>query len=560
MQNRDVSLTHQDDLTFTFIKSPPGFRSSINRQHFFSKVRNVFSLLAHNPVSHYCVGSMMEIGNLEDFSLQEPSRVPQEPHPLQIIRIESTGSMRQSTVTPCIDGSFANDNLGNTQVEYLFPEEAWLPITESRNGNVFSVVVHLLSSGIGFQALLLPVAFATLGRSWGIISLSLAFAWQLYTTWLLVQLAEPVPGARYCRYPWLATYAFGEKLGKRLALSPVMYLSGVSYLVLQITTAGGNMKTLYKYMCDGGAICEANSLSGSTWFLIFTCMAILVAQFPNLNSITKISVIGAVTALVYCTLLWILPITKGRPSAVSYGHAERGKSDMAKFSNIFNAIGIIVLAFRGHNLVLEIQGTLPSDQKQKSSKPMWRGVTISYLIIAMCLFPLAIAGFWAYGNKVPINGGLLTAFLQVHGPETQKYAMGIIYLLALINNLTSFQIYAMPVFDNLEFRYIMWKKKRCTWWVRTGLRLFFGGLAFFIAVAFPFLGSLAPVIRGITLPLTYVYPCFMYISIKKPRSISAMWWLNFCLGCLGSILSVMLVVAALWNLATEGLKANFFRP
>lgn len=43
------------------------------------------------------------------------------------------------------------------------PQEAWLPITESRNGNVFSVTFHILCSGIGMQALLLPVAFATLG-------------------------------------------------------------------------------------------------------------------------------------------------------------------------------------------------------------------------------------------------------------------------------------------------------------------------------------------------------------------------------------------------------------
>ncbi|KAJ0077288.1 hypothetical protein Patl1_35836 [Pistacia atlantica] len=502
----------------------------------------------------------MEVGFAEEFSLHEPSRGPgDQPHPLQIIRIESSGSMKDSTVTPYVEGISNDGNFGNTQVKYLFPQEAWLPITESRNGNVFSAVVHLLSSGIGLQALLLPVAFATLGWSWGIISLSLAFAWQLYTIWLLVQLAESVPGARYSRYLLLAISAFGPKLGKLFAIFPVMYLSGGSCVML-IITAGGNMETLYKIMCGGGDRCEANSLSGAMWFLVFTCMAILVAQLPNLNSITKISVIGAVTAVVYCTLIWVLPITKGRPSGVSYSPTEMGKSDMAKFGNIFNAIGIIVLAFRGHNLVLEIQGTLPSNQKQKSSEPMWRGVTISYLIIAMCLFPLAIAGFWAYGNKVPINGGLLTAFLQVHGPKTPKYVMGIIYLLALINNLTSFQIYAMPVFDNLEFRYIMKKKKRCPWWVRSGLRLFFGGLAFLIAVAFPFLGSLAALIGGITLPLTYVYPCFMYISIKKPRPNGTMWWLNFGLGCLGSILSVMLVVAALWNLATKHLNANFFRP
>lgn len=43
------------------------------------------------------------------------------------------------------------------------PIESWLPITESRNGSAFSVTFLLLCSGIGFQALLLPYAFATLG-------------------------------------------------------------------------------------------------------------------------------------------------------------------------------------------------------------------------------------------------------------------------------------------------------------------------------------------------------------------------------------------------------------
>ena len=43
------------------------------------------------------------------------------------------------------------------------PQDAWLPITESRDGGGFSAVFHLVCSGIGLQALLLPVAFATLG-------------------------------------------------------------------------------------------------------------------------------------------------------------------------------------------------------------------------------------------------------------------------------------------------------------------------------------------------------------------------------------------------------------
>lgn len=242
-----------------------------------------------------------------------------------------------------------------------------------------------------------------------------------------------------------------------------------------------------------------------------------------------------------------------------------------------------------------MQGTLPSDSKLPPHKTMWKAVKISYILKAMCLFPLAIAGFWAYGNKVnrkistitytffyhylhyyvyiykhipnwiilwqiPSNGTMLTAITKIHGDEISKSMMIIIYIIVIINCLCTFQIYAMVVFDNLELSYISSKKKKCPRWVRTVIRIFFGGLTFFIAVTFPFLGSLAPLIGGMTMPLAYVYPCFMWIAIKKPSSKSAMWRANMVLGCLGVILSVLLVVAALWNLADKGLKANFFDP
>jgi hypothetical protein len=90
------------------------------------------------------------------------------------------------------------------------PRDAWLPITESRSGNAYYAAFHNLSSGIGFQALVLPTAFASLGWTWAIICLTLAFGWQLYTLWLLVRLHEPVAGAtRYSRYMHLANTVFG---------------------------------------------------------------------------------------------------------------------------------------------------------------------------------------------------------------------------------------------------------------------------------------------------------------------------------------------------------------
>ncbi|XP_050262751.1 lysine histidine transporter-like 8 [Quercus robur] len=470
------------------------------------------------------------------------------------------GLMEVITIKDSTDPSKESTTIStNLQGHRKNLQEAWLPITESRNGNSIYAMFHLLCSGIGFQALFLPVAFATLGWAWGIICLSLAFAWQLYTIFILVQLHELVPGIRYSRYLQLAIVSFGPKLGKLLALFPVMYSSGGA-CVLMIINGGHTLDLLFKTICDFEATCHVQSLTGTEWFLVFACVAILVAQLPNLNSMVGVSLIGAITAIGYCTLILVLSITKGRPIDISYGQFDVVKSNMEKISDILNALGIIALAFRGHNLILEIQGTLPSNQRHTSYKPMCAGVTISYIVIAMCQFSLAIVGFWAYGNKVPFSGGLLSAFSQIHGANTSKLIMGSIYLLVLVNYLCGFQVYAMPVFDNLEMRYTTKKKKPCPKWVRTCLRIFFGGVAFFVAVAVPFLGSLAPLIGGMVLPMTFAYPCFMWIAMKKPQPNGVVWSINFWLGCLGIVFSVLIVIAAAWTLADKGLNANFFRP
>ncbi|XP_045820488.1 lysine histidine transporter-like 8 [Trifolium pratense] len=466
---------------------------------------------------------------------------------------------------PTTNSGSESDSSSSSQSEQVeHPKDEWLPITESRNGNAYYAVFHILNSNIGFQALMLPVAFATLGWAWGSVCLSIAFIWQLYTIFLLIELHESASsGKRHSRYLFLAMSAFGDRLGKLAALFPVMYLSGGTCVIL-IITGGGTMKQLFKILCEndnGVQTCSAHSLSGVEWFLVFTCAAILVAQLPNLNSVAAVSLLGAVASITYCTLFWSLSVKKGRPEGVSYSTTlVSQESTMVKISDIINAIGIIVLSFRGHNVVLEIQGTLPSNFKETSKEPMRRGVTISYILIAACVFPLAIAGFWAYGKQIP-DRGLLMAFPQFQKQEVTKFTIGAIYVLVILHCLCSFQVYAMPVFDNLELKYTTIKNKKCPQFVRTCFRLLFGGFTFFIAVTFPFLPSLAALLGGITIvPVTYAYPCFMWLAIKKPRTKGAIWCYNLILGCLGMVLSALLVAAAIRNLADKGLHANFFKP
>ena len=155
---------------------------------------------------------------------------------------------------------------------------------------------------------------------------------------------------------------------------------------------------------------------------------------------------------------------------------------------------------------------------------------------------------------------MFEALYKYHGQDTSRIILGSTSLLIVINCLSSFQIYAMPAFDNLEFRYISCRNKPCPWWLRSGLRAFFGCIVFFIAVALPFLPSLAGLIGGVALPVTFAYPCFMWIQLKQPKKYSSVWYLNWVLGCLGMVLSVLLVTGAVWSIVTMGIEIHFFKP
>nr|GEW13466.1 lysine histidine transporter-like 8 [Tanacetum cinerariifolium] len=438
------------------------------------------------------------------------------------------------------------------------PSDDWFPITQSRRGNSWTATFHLLSSGIGIQTLSLPLAFVYMGWFWGILSLSLAFVWQLYTIGLLVNLHESVPHTRYSRYLQLSIAAFGEKFGKIFTLFPVMYLSGGT-CVLFIITGGQTMKLFYQLLC--GDCSSKHPLTTTEWFLVFICLAILVSLFlPNLHSVALVSFLGAIMAVGYCTILWVVFVAKGRVDDVVYDPSDAVTSEASRVRSILNALGIITVVFRGHNVVLEIQGTMPSIPSRSSSKPMWKGIVASYLIIAMCFFPFSIVGYWSFRNKFPSIGGLLTALSTTLHHHMSKPLLGLIYVQVVISCVTAFQIYSMVVYDNLERAYVSRTNHECSKYTRMTIRIIFGGLTFFISVAFPFLQSLSLLVGGIALHLTFGYPSLMWLAIRRPPMKSVRWWLNLVLGCLGTGLSVLVIVGAVWNLVCRGLDANFFHP
>ncbi|KAF4373808.1 hypothetical protein F8388_007714 [Cannabis sativa] len=439
------------------------------------------------------------------------SKTPKTPRTPRTPRLSITP---RQLLTPFITplGSPVRKALRLTKLD---PQDAWLPITESRNGNQYYAAFHTLCSGIGIQALVLPLAFTILG-----------------------------------------CLTFGERLTNIFALFPILYLSGGTCTTL-IIIGGSTGKSFFQIVC--GPDC-AKELTTVEWYLVFTCVAIVLSQLPNMNSIAGVSLIGAITAVGYCTLIWGVSVSKGKLPNVSYDPVKEGASVMEQIFSVFNALGIIAFAFRGHNLILEIQATMPSSEKHPSHVPMWKGVRISYTLIAACLYPLAIGGYWAYGHLIPANGGMLTALFQFHSRDVSRFILGLTSFFVIVNALCSFNIYGMPTFDDMESKYTSKKKKAMPWWLRALSRAFFGFFCFFIAVALPFLGSVAGLIGGLALPVTLAYPCFMWLKIKKPKKLSPIWCLNWSLGVLGMCLSVLVIAAGLYVVIETGVKVSFFNP
>lgn len=93
-------------------------------------------------------------------------------------------------------------------------------------------------------------------------------------------------------------------------------------------------------------------------------------------------------------------------------------------------------------MVLEIQATIPSTPERPSRIPMWKGAVWAYFINAICYFPVALIGYWAFGNDVADN---VLVTLQRPG-----WLIAAANMMVVVHVIGSYQVYAMPVFDMVE--------------------------------------------------------------------------------------------------------------
>lgn len=103
----------------------------------------------------------------------------------------------------------------------------------------------------------------------------------------------------------------------------------------------------------------------------------------------------------YSTIAWAASVHKGVQEDVQYGY--KATTSAGTVFNFLSALGDVAFAYAGHNVVLEIQATIPSTPEKPSKGPMWKGVLVAYIVVALCYFPVALIGYWMFGNTVADN-------------------------------------------------------------------------------------------------------------------------------------------------------------
>ncbi|CAN4082314.1 unnamed protein product [Withania somnifera] len=322
---------------------------------------------------------------------------------------------------------------------------------------------------VGAGVLGLPYAMAELGwyfdrncRGPGVAVMSVSWVITLYTPWQIVEMHEMVPGKRFDRYLELGQHAFGKKLGLYIVV-PQQLVVEVGLGIVYMVTGGKSFQKIHDLVCNDN------------------CLEIKLAYYIMIFASNS-----------YCIIAWAASIAKGMQPNVDYGYKAENTGE--GIFNFLSGFGEVAFAYAGHNVVLEIQATIPSTPEKPSKGPMWKGVVFAYVVVALCYFPAAFIG-----NSV--SDIILITLNKPNWLIVQANAFVIIHIIGC------YQLYAIPVFHMVE---------------------------------------------------TYLLPCIMWLSVYRPKKWGLSWTTNWICIILGVMLTVLAPIGGLRTITVQAKDYKFF--
>ncbi|XP_027098277.1 lysine histidine transporter 2-like [Coffea eugenioides] len=423
--------------------------------------------------------------------------------------------------------------------------EDWLPVSSVRKSKWWYSAFHNVTAMVGAGVLGLPYALSQLGWGPGVTMLAISWIITLFTLWQMVEMHEMVPGKRFDRYHELGQHAFGEKLGLWIVV-PQQLLVQVSTCIVYMVTGGKSLKKFHDIVCPPP---RCQDIRLTYFILIFASVHFVISHLPNFHSLAIISFSAAVMSLSYSTIAWVTSLFKGQIPNVSY--VPRGSTAAGKTFNFLNALGDVAFAYAGHNVVLEIQATIPSTPDKPSKKPMWKGVVLAYFVVALCYFPVAICGYYAYGNEIEDN-----VLITLQKPSWLVAAAN---MFVVIHVIGSYQVYAMPVFDSLESVLVKSLRFKPSNKLRFVTRMLYVAVTMLIGMAIPFFGGLMGFFGGFALaPTSFYLPCIIWLILYKPKRFSLSWIINWILIVFGVLLMLLSPIGGLRSIILSAKSYKVF--
>ncbi|KAF5188314.1 Amino acid permease [Thalictrum thalictroides] len=414
---------------------------------------------------------------------------------------------------------------------------------KARQGTLWTATAHCITAVIGSGVLALSWSVAQLGWILGPIAL-IAFASITYYTSILLtdcyRSPEPINGIRNPTYMAAVKSYLGPKHVLLCCIAQYTSLWGsmVSYTITSVTS----MREIVRSECNHKHEIAGCSLSGNSFMVMFGAISILLAQIPNLEELTWLSVMAAVMSFGYSIISLGLSIAKW----ISHGdirgslmgvvsRKDMSISSASKTWGIFQALGNIAFAYTYAEVLIEIQDTLksPPSENVTMKKATFNGSVIT------SIFYIAIGciGYAAFGNNAP--GNILTGFNEPFWLVDIANAFIIIHLVG------AYQVFAQPIFAFFEDSIVSkWPENtffQTGWTIRVPftksrslsiipakiiLRSVFIIFTTIVSMLFPFFNEILGLLGAASFwPLTVYFPITMHLSQRKIARGAPRWFL-----------------------------------
>ncbi|KAJ4772113.1 Transmembrane amino acid transporter family protein [Rhynchospora pubera] len=229
---------------------------------------------------------------------------------------------------------------------------------------------HLTTAIVATALLSLPLAFASIGWTAGVVCLVLGTVVSFYSYNLISHVLEHHAqiGRRQLRFRDMANDLLGRSGWGRYYVGPIQFAVCFGTVVGSILLAGQSLKAIYLIAYPDGTI------KLYVFIIIFGALSLVLAQMPSFHSLRHVNLVSLVLCLIYSLCATVGSIYAGHSNkAPSRDYSILGSSTQHTFG-VFNAISIIAATF-GNGIGT---GHSETSRKAPSSATSWSTATISF--------------------------------------------------------------------------------------------------------------------------------------------------------------------------------------